>query len=469
MIKKIPSDLLDEIMERAERRREIIRSSDTDIVVSGRRYYVSSDGDDHADGRSPDKAWASINRVNRFSFRPGDAVFFRRGDIFRGSLIAREGMTYSAYGTGEKPRIWASPFDGAKYGAWHPTGEPDIYVYSERFYGDVGSLFFNHGAHYATKATVHFKKKIDMTNDAPFSSWRDLRDDLSFYHDLGGSNVRCSGERGLLYLKCKDGNPAERFRSIEFNVRRHGITVKGDNVRINNLHVEYCGMHGVAANLKNGLSVGWCRFDHIGGSMLFYDKDGRPTRFGNAVEIYGSCKDYTVEHCHINDIYDTGITHQFCDGENYPVLMRDITYKGNLIENCIFSIEYYNGASLNGSAREIRHVRIVDNILLNCGQGFGEQRRDKGRDAHIMSWSSQNLGSDMKFENNIFFRSRHDLLHITSSEETCLPVLRDNLLVQDTHFPLGYLGITGSARIPFSKETIAKLGVLDESNLLFTI
>ena len=39
-------------------------------------YYVSPDGNDDHSGRTPDEAWASIDRVNRDSFQAGDAILF---------------------------------------------------------------------------------------------------------------------------------------------------------------------------------------------------------------------------------------------------------------------------------------------------------------------------------------------------------------------------------------------------------
>lgn len=45
--------------------------------------------------------------------KSGDAVFFERGGLWRGYLDCAEGVTYSAYGQGEKPRIYGSPENGA--------------------------------------------------------------------------------------------------------------------------------------------------------------------------------------------------------------------------------------------------------------------------------------------------------------------------------------------------------------------
>ena len=80
----------------------------------GRVFYVDSiKGDDASTGDSPAAAWASLERVNGANLRPGDTVFFKRGCVWRGSLMPRSGtkgapVTYAAYGEGEKPALLGS-------------------------------------------------------------------------------------------------------------------------------------------------------------------------------------------------------------------------------------------------------------------------------------------------------------------------------------------------------------------------
>jgi hypothetical protein len=50
-------------------------------------FYVRNGGDDSADGRSPDTAWATINKVNSYSFAAGDAVLFHEGDTWSGQTL----------------------------------------------------------------------------------------------------------------------------------------------------------------------------------------------------------------------------------------------------------------------------------------------------------------------------------------------------------------------------------------------
>ena len=78
-------------------------------------YYVSSSaGNDKNSGLSPKQAWKTIARVNKTHFRRGDRVLFRRGDLWRETLIPSSSgttgrsITYGAYGSGAKPVISGS-------------------------------------------------------------------------------------------------------------------------------------------------------------------------------------------------------------------------------------------------------------------------------------------------------------------------------------------------------------------------
>jgi hypothetical protein len=62
-------------------------------------YYVKSDGNDRASGKSDAEAWASLDKVNRQAFRSGDVVLFREGDRWQGKLAVDWSGTASSYAT----------------------------------------------------------------------------------------------------------------------------------------------------------------------------------------------------------------------------------------------------------------------------------------------------------------------------------------------------------------------------------
>src|SRR5436305_1322984 len=87
------------------------------IVTNAATYYFSSSNGD--DSRTPAQAqdtktpWKSIEKLNSFfhNLKPGDAVLFKRGDVFYGGIIAAKAgdptapIVLGAYGTGAKPVI----------------------------------------------------------------------------------------------------------------------------------------------------------------------------------------------------------------------------------------------------------------------------------------------------------------------------------------------------------------------------
>lgn len=76
-------------------------------------YYIAANGNDNANGTSPSAAWKTISKLNEsfWNMQPGDNIFFKRGDIFYGSIVinrsgTRESpITISAYGEGDAPVI----------------------------------------------------------------------------------------------------------------------------------------------------------------------------------------------------------------------------------------------------------------------------------------------------------------------------------------------------------------------------
>lgn len=71
-------------------------------------FYVSPDGDDKNDGRSPEKPWRTLDHANGVRFGPGDRLRLKGGERFRGTFTLEKGEAGSAtrpvvidsYGTG---------------------------------------------------------------------------------------------------------------------------------------------------------------------------------------------------------------------------------------------------------------------------------------------------------------------------------------------------------------------------------
>jgi len=49
-------------------------------------YYVSPKGNDSNDGKSPQTAWQTLDKISRFQFHPGDKILLEGGQTFNGTL-----------------------------------------------------------------------------------------------------------------------------------------------------------------------------------------------------------------------------------------------------------------------------------------------------------------------------------------------------------------------------------------------
>ncbi len=354
-----------------------IETSPTTVTVKGTKYYVAADGDDSNDGRSPEKAWKSVERVNKEDFAEGDGVFFKRGDKWRitSSLMTKKGVTYSAFGTGAKPKLIAS-IDGSGEDKWEKTEFPDIYKYtagSFDFNHNVGLIVFDDGKAWGIQ--VQKKKNGErlanglvfngletyVSDGGAFDDLGALSGNLEFYNDFSGT--------GELYLCCRGGNPGKLFGSIEILVAINAIRGCGDDVVIDNIEIFGPGRHGIGYGSVKNLEVRYCTLRWIGGSvqgMYIFGRD-YGTRLGNAVESYGSSDGISFHHCYASQIYDCCWTVQCLDA----VKMNNVKMYKNVTEFCNTGLEVWNGGG------EIKNMDLHDNYTRYNGYGWSHQRPNK--------------------------------------------------------------------------------------------
>ena len=356
-------------------------------------YYVSNRGNDNNNGLSPEKPIATISAVNRLSLKAGDVVYFERGGVWRGSIKAyTSGVSYSAYGEGSKPEIYGSSHNYAEAGKWIETDVPNIYRYSEKVDKDVGNIIINSGEANGIKCVLEEKNGVtyNRTTDKRFDSYADLTGNLHFYHD--------SSKTKELYLYCTGGNPSDLYDSIEFAEGIDIVETKwSNNITIDNITFRYSGNFAVSALACDGLTVQNCEFYWIGGSIQYAS-----TRFGNGVQIWGEAKNFTVDNCYFNQIYDAAVTFQFSGESNNEVHYDNIKFTNNVMEYCNYSVEYFLDYGKN-NANDFENFLISGNHMWYAGYGLCSQRPDKGQDAHIKSWkhANQNKGNFI-VSNNLF-------------------------------------------------------------------
>ena len=444
----------------AAKRAEEIKNAPDSLSVTGTKYYVSPDGNDDADGKSPETAWKTLDKVNGFEFADGDGVFFERGGLWRGSITMKSRMTYGAYGEGEKPKLYGSPVNGADASMWElAEGTTDIWRFKEKFSSDIGNVIFNDGENFSRKLIPNHTGMKYVTRKDPsktFDYKTEMTEDLDIFFEAEPTrgNMPDPTNAGTLYLKCKSGNPGEVFDSIEFAAYGFGFYMPNGvlktDITVDNFCIKYFGAHGICpASVVTNFTASNCEIGWIGGSVQHYDRTtGRAVRFGNGVEVTDKCKNYVVENCHIYECYDAGITYQQNKGGTHEVTAEGYSFRNNLIEYCNYSIEIYMASANNDALRVVRDSEVNDNILRFSGFGFGETRPDSGEQcSHIRAGTGADNGNraeNLVISGNIFDRGRYSLLYYGAYEKDWLPTLSGNTYIQYYNFGSSIFGFFGT-------------------------
>ncbi len=449
-----------------KRKKEILNSSDT-VSITGTIYYVSKNGSDENDGKSPESAWKTLEKVSSFPFEKGDGVLFKRGDTFRGFVETKPFVTYAAYGSGKKPQLFSWNKNLADESLWSLFDKDhNIWKLKEKI-PDCGTLVINDGEKYCRKLIPSYINGRFVCRDdenKAFEISNEMTNDLDIFckYDETFTNRESKNQTfpvpdvnensfGDLFLKCDEGNPGKVFSSIEPVVKRSMFYVRENpGVHIDNICIKYVGIHSVAAggHSVKGLKVTNCEIGWGGGTIQHYlgtdpnypqGKRGTVTRFGNGVEIYGGCDDYEVSNCYIYQIYDAGMTHQITtNGNRYE--MKNIKYKNNLVEYCVYSIEYFLEKNGNDTCSFMDNIEICGNILRFSGYGWGQQRHNTDTPAHIKGWSYENTASNFYVHDNIFDRAAFRMLHLVAKKDISCPKMYNNTYVQILGGKIGQYG-----------------------------
>ena len=482
------SSLIDKLRARTDQRIAAIRATPDLVPTAGAPvYYLSEKGSDSADGRTPETAWKTTDRLGeeKGKIAPGSFVLFERGGLFRGGFRAEPGVTYAAYGKGPKPRIYSSPENGADPSKWEKTDAKNVWRYKIGN-KDVGTMVFNDGEAHAIKILPIYNQDGTFTQQygkRPFNNgYKDLAEDLHFWHDYSEKTDFKPFAKGTGYVYLySEQNPGSRFKSIEFNVRKNGIGVGGDDIHIDNLCIKYVGAHGIGGGTRKGLHVTNCELGWIGGSIQAERIFGRrwAVRYGNAVELYGGCDDFVVDNCYVYQVYDAGLTQQI--NVEKPDDLKDqkrIRYTRNVIENCNYSIEYF--LSIKGEARQGNPSRMEDfliekNIMWDAGVGFCQQRPDNSQAAHIKSWRNfSNRATGYVVRKNLFARAREMEIEISAGllnpdGSDSMPKFEGNAFFGVKGQRFGVLNPGKPVELTYDDDLLDKLAPLGEGNKVYYV
>lgn len=429
---------------------DILNTPNTYEIYEPRKntYYVSEkNGNDDNDGKSPEKALKTIEGLKAKMRFPGanTAVLFERGGIYRGQINVVSGMLYGSYGTGDKPVISGSRKNFADPALWELTDAPNVYKLKENIV-NVGIIVFDHASDaHGNYDGLYGKNRIYGANIADYKG---LTKDLQFY-----------SSPNTLYLCSTQGNPGERFSSIEIGDSGDVFDGGGNDITIDNVHVKHTGTHGIGLGGVKNLNVTNCEFSWLGGSLLGNHGE-TTTQFGNAVEVYGNLEGYYVKNNWMYQIYDTAVTHQGND-----LRMNGIEYSGNLMEYVHWGIECWIKPTGDNKTTSLKNYLSQYNVLRMGGYGWGSIVTNRQSHARLYSFSTVDAENEnMLCRFTIIDRCAGYLLDV--DKRSC-ELFDSNIYVQDEGKTLG--GLKGVSTAASGKAPVQIRDQLKDSNGIFVL
>ncbi len=408
-IKPADSAELDRVLSEAGKAADAIISSESDVTpdsIKGKAYYISSkNGNDSNSGTSPDKPWKSFKNlwvslaggmVINSALEAGDGVFLERGcefnlnsDVKLDYLSLVRGISYGAYGEGEKPVLTRKLQMNEAAGKWSATEYPNVWKLDYDIKDAPGNISFvkKDGTELwgvmtfvddydtpFTGSTKHYGivsngEETFESGGVKFENVGALKHNLEYFGDCAN---------GGLYVYYDKGNPGEIFSEINISLSASAVTyaekINRDTTsptRFDNIAIKYCGAHGLDLGGVTNLIVTNCVFEWIGGAY-----QSKIVRYGNAIQNWGSCDGFIVRDCYFKDIYDAAVTTQGSSG-----VMRNFYSSGCVLDRCGLSFEFFNHAAPEFDSLyptpELCNVFITDNYVINNGFGYCDVRTDR--------------------------------------------------------------------------------------------
>ena len=471
------------LLDAVEARKEAIRNSETTIKPTAVTYYISNTGNDRNDGRSPQTAWATIERLKQVYLEPGTTVLFERGGLWRGQFAVESGVTISAYGEGEKPRIYASPESGIgeeKWSLWYEEDGVKIWKYHRKLQ-DPGGIVMNDGEVYATRVFSYWDgtHAVFWENvEKDFDIAEALEHDLLFYCDYPDDiasreipfyafDVEMYGD---VYLRCDQGNPGLIYESMEFQctdvtVGFAGIIrVYGSDVTIDNLCLMYHHSMGISIDAGENVTVQNCEVGFVGGgSHAIGLYEGIGSGEGIRLDGYGN----KAINNYVHNCFDGGILFepdlQIALDTDTPIpeeLLEkrwgNILIEGNVVERC------NNGILIGVHCEdavipEIGPLTITDNDLLYSGYGWSGNDHYTfhwGNSHAITFWQDNYAHGTYLVENNRLYVAKDHLIQMGLAGENA-PVFVGNTYAQNLNG--GVLSYFGNSAAANSQEQVEKI------------
>ena len=255
---------------------------------------------------------------------------------------------------------------------------------------DVGNLVFTEpGAVEPSEnpATKKFAPTYDRREYCGFKKWtlEDVKNPGDFWYDVASRRV---------FLR-HEGNPGEKYASIEAVLRPHCCVCVGNDVVIENLALTHTGAHGISIQEGERVVIRDCDFDWIGGGDLYGGGGaGKRVRYGNGVEFWDGSIDCLVERCRFSRVYDTATTTQ---GPGKDV-SRNLVIRDCVMYRCeqAFEIWFKNEETI------LEGCVFERNLCVDCGRDWSHVQRPNKIATPILGYELKSAKVDVTIRENVF-------------------------------------------------------------------
>ena len=392
------------------------------INVSATNYYVKTGGNDSSNGLSDATAWSSLSKVNSITLQPGDTVFFRRGDTWKGMLEPRgdgvngNNIVISAYGVGNRPIItarntvsgWSIP------GNWTQSGN----VWSMSFSRSRTRIWID-GIEIRKNQTINVNSNDPFFVDGSRLYLYSVTNPATTYQTIETS----WGAENALYL---DTDNYFTIQNLDLRGGYHslviysssGITVDSCDVGMYTTVHGCCGI-GVPGTNSDNCVVSNCMFD-CGSKFestweIQYNVDGLNMNRGtNSWRVYGNYfKNWNHSSVYVIGLYENYTNHDIWIYDNY-FTAPDVSYgrafnidvyKYNgtglkIFNNIVHDMPTRNQINCYGLEFYCNIINMVTGVSFRTDVGQGVDFSGYAKNPETGAYIS--LPSNMKVYNNVF-------------------------------------------------------------------
>lgn len=368
--------------------------------VMAETRYLSSSGDDAADGLTPRTAWRTVGKLNA-TLRPGETARLRRGDVFYGGIKVPGGTdaahptVIADYGEGPKPVVTCTRTVRPDEHAWTAIS-PSYCIWRTNLFDPTNCTGTAGG-----KANVGFL----LVDGRLMPQLRFCKDDVNLQWDFAATTD------GWLYVHSTN-NPARIAKDIRVALNEMGVRLMS-NMVVSNIAIRATGGHGMVGgwdDVVTHVRISDCELENIGGSELVgYSREFR-VRYGNGIEFGSNCSDAIVERCTVRGVYDTAFTMQGRPKTSWS----DIHFRDCFVADSTQAFEVWCANASSGVGFE--RCSFVNNRTLNVGGGWGaEVRPNRQCVTPLLIYSMDTDTIDITVASNRFENVRYGLLYSSAA------------------------------------------------------